>query len=427
MPRTAPSGRTSRDMPFFDGASRADDLTPLAIRRAFTSAEGGFPAHQVSVMRRLIEGDAKATSLFAKRNAAVASKPTVFQPGDPSANAVRGARIYEIAMRRLQLREALGHLLLGVPYGYSAAEIEWGTLSEGGRTWIVPVDLILPLPDRFRIGVAGMRNEDGSQVRLDELRIYSDISRSAGDELAAAKWIVFRFGTEMLARSGLGRTAAPLMMGKRFGFRDWVVLSERFGIPMPIASYKENCEEWAKDVCRLMIENLGSDGGAVVPDGIELKIESGVNVDKALQAPLIEYCNRELSTLVNGSTDATDSTEGGSYARASIHGDVRFESVQDDASRLHGALDSMLATPFALFNDISSPPKMRQQIARDFSPKMLFDLAAKAKNELGVEVSKQQLYEESGLRPPIDDADKAPGAPILPQASAPGKGDNAPD
>lgn len=419
MPSAAPSGRTSRDLPFFDGMSRVDAITPQGIRNAFAQAEAGYPGAQVATLRKLIEGDAKARSLFEKRNAAVSSKPTVFQPGiGGGASAARGARIFEIALRKLQLREALGHLLQAVPYGWSAAEIEWGTMREGGRTWVVPVDLILPSPDRFRVGVAGMIDRNGKAVRLDELRIYTDLARPSGDDLDAAKWVVLRFGTEMLARAGLGRTAAPLMMGKRFGFRDWLILSERFGIPMPIATYSRDVEDWAKDVARLMIENLGSDGGAVVPDGITLDVKPGIDVNKALQAALISFCNAELSTLVNGSTDATDSTEGGSYARASIHGDVRFESVQDDASRLHGAIDSCLALPFAHFNDIDSPPMMRQQIARDFSPKVLLDLAATAKNELGIDVSQQQIYEETGLRPPINDADKAPGAPVPPAPNA---------
>jgi phage gp29-like protein len=426
FPSSAPSGRTSRDLPFFDGVSRVDIITPSAIRHAFASAERGYPGAQVSVIRKLIEGDAKATSLFSKRNAAVASKPTVFQPGiGGGANAERGARVFELAMRKLRLREALGHLLQAVPYGYGAAEIEWGTMRDGGRTWVVPVDLILTPADRFRIGVDGMHDRDGKQVRLDELRIYTDIARPSGDDLEAAKWIVLRFGTEALARAGQGRTAAPLMMGKRFGFRDWLVLSERFGIPMPIATYAKDVEDWAKDVARLMIENLGSDGGAVVPEGITLDVKPGVDVSEALQAALIEFCNREMSTLVNGSTDATDSTEGGSYARANVHGDVRFESVADDASRLHGAIDSMLATPFAHFNDVYAAPLMRQQIARDFSPTVLVSLAAQMKNELGIDVSKSQLYGDTGLRPPIDEADKAPGAPkpAKPKTASPEKED----
>lgn len=398
-------------MPFFDGASRVDSLTPSAIRQSFMQAENGYPGAQIEVIRRLIEADAHARSLFEKRDAAVASKPSTFLPGDSSTNAANGARIFELACRKLSLRKALGHLLLGTRYGFSAVEIEWGTLIDGGRPWVVPVDLILPLPDRFRIGVAGMTSKTGAQVRLDELRIFTDPARPFGDELEPAKWIVHRYGTEQLARAGLGRTAAALLMGKRFGFRDWLILSERFGIPMPIAKYKEHASDGAKETARLIIQNLGSDGGAVISDDIELDIKSGVDVDKAMQGALIEFVDRQISKLVNGSTDATDSTEGGSYARASIHGDVRFETVSDDASALHDAIDTMLAKPFAAFNGVSAPPRLRQQIARDLSPKMILELADTATNKLGMGVSQQYLYANTGLQPPVNDADKAPGAP----------------
>ncbi len=414
LPPRAPAGRVARDLQFFDHSGLwhpEEGVTPERIRSAFREAERGYPEMQVKLVKGLIEGDAHARSLFEKRAAAVASKPTVYQPGDPSENAARGARVFELAMKKLDLRRTLGHLLQCVPHGYSGVEIEWGVMRVDGRLWVVPVDLILVQPDRFRIGTSGMVNADRSSVRVDELRIFSDFRRPSGDDLEPGKWITLRYGTDVLARAGQGRTAAPYLMGKRYSFRDWLILSERFGIPMPIAKYKESVEEWAKEVCRKIIENLGSDGGAVVPEGIELEITKGVEVDKALQGPLIEFCNREMSKLVNGSTDATDASEGGSYARAAVHGEVRFESVRDDASTLHSAIDLMLATPFAFYNDVSAPPLMRQQIARDFSPQALVTLADSMTNKLGVKVSKQQLFEETGLRPPINDEDATPGAP----------------
>lgn len=414
IPPRAPQGRVSRDLPYFDYGAYwhpEEGVTPERIRHAFRDAERGWPEMQVRLARGLIEGDGKARSLFEKRNAAVSSKPTVFLPGDPSASAAQGARVFELAMRKLNLRRKLGHLLLMVPYGYSGLEIEWGTARVDGRLWVVPVDLIEVMPERFRIGTIGMSDPTGKQVRLDELRIFADIGRPIGDDLEPGKWITMRYSTEQLARAGQIRTAAVYLMGKRYGFRDWLILSERYGIPLPIATYKESVEEWAKEVCVKIIENMGSDGGAVVPEGVTLEVVEGVKADKALQAALIEFCNRELAMLVNGSTDATDSTSGGSYARAAIHGDVRFESVRDDASVVHAAIDLMIATPFAAWNDVSAPPQLRQQIARDFSPQALLALAETATNDLGVPVSKQQIYEETGLRPPIDDKDKAPGMP----------------
>jgi phage gp29-like protein len=415
IPPRPPQGRVSRDLINFDHGAYwhpEEGVTPERIRHAFREAERGWPEMQVRLGRGLIEGDGKTRSLFEKRNAAVSSKPTVFLPGDPSASSANGARVFEQALRKLNLRRKLGHLLLDVPYGYSGLEIEWGTTrADDGKLWVVPVDLIEVMPERFRIGTIGMIGRDGKQVRLDELRIFADIKFYQGDDLEPGKWITLRYGTEELARAGMIRTAAVYLMGKRYGFRDWLILSERYGIPLPIATYKESVEEWAKEVCTQIISNMGSDGGAVVPEGIELEVVEGVKADKALQAALIEFCNRELAMLVNGSTDATDSTSGGSYARAAIHGDVRFESVRDDASALHAAIDQMLATPFAAWNGVAAPPQLRQQIARDFSPQALLALAETATNDLGVKVSMQQIYEETGLRPPIDDKDAAPGMP----------------
>jgi len=415
LPPRAPVGRVARDLPFYDNGAYwhpEEGITPERIRHAFREAERGWPEMQVRLNNGLVEGDGHVRSLFEKRAAAVASKPTVFIPGDPSASAAAGARVYEVAMRRLDLRRSLGHLLLSIRHGYSAFEVEWGTIRVDGRLWVVPVELVLVPVERFRIGAIGMNGRDGKQVRLDEPRIFSDVRFPQGEDLEPGKWVVLRYGTETLARTGQMRTAAPYLMGKRYGFRDWLILSERFGIPLPVVTYKESIEEWAKEVCVKIVESLGSDGGAVVPEGIEVEIVKGMDVDKALQGPLIQFCNSELSKLVNGSTLATDNSGStGSYAQAFVHDEVRFESVRDDASALHAVLDLMLAAPFAAWNDVAAPPQMRQQIARDFSPQALLALAETMTNDLGVPVSKQQLYEETGVRPPINDDDKAAGSP----------------
>lgn len=415
IPPRAPKGRVSRDLPYYDTTAYwhpEEGVTPERIRHAFREAERGWPEMQIRLGKGLIEGDGHARSLFEKRNAAVASKPTVFLPGAPGDNAAQGARVFELAMRKLDLRRTLGHLLLDVPHGASAAEIEWGTIRVDGRLWVVPTEIVLVQLERFRIGAIGMIGRDGKQVRLDELRIVADLKFPQGEDLEPGKWIVLRYGTETIARTGQMRTAAPYLLGKRYGFRDWLILSERFGIPLPIVTYKESIEEWAKEVCVKIVEQLGSDGGAVVPEGITVDVKQGMNVDKALQGPLINFCNSELSKLVNGSTLATDNSGStGSYAQAFVHDEVRFESVRDDATALHAVLDSMLAAPFAAWNDVVAPPQMRQQIARDFSPQALLALAETATNDLGIPVSKQQIYEETGLRPPINDADKAAGMP----------------
>jgi phage gp29-like protein len=413
LPDKAPTGRVSRDLVYYDGATLhpSDGLTPQSIRRAFRLAEQGYPQLQVDLNNDLIEGDAHLRNLFKKLDEAIAGKPYVTQPGEAGDEAARVARAFDFALRRLPMQLAAGHLLTHDRHGYAAVEIEWGILECEGRPWVAPVELVIVPTRRFRIGSAGMV----PAVRLDELRIFNDLARPQGDELEPGKWIVIRCGTDPLARAGLMRTAAPLAMGKRFGFRDWLILSEKYGIPMPIAKYAETASDEAKDVARLIIENLGSDGGAVVPHEIELKIEKGIDVKEALQAALIAFANREMSKLVNGSTLANDNADSGgaSYALGEVHDGVRFEAVQAKASTLHEAIDTQLAAPFCRFNSaICSPPRTRWQVARDYNPEALSKLAVRLKNELGMPVSMAQLYEECGVRPPVDDKDSAPGMPM---------------
>jgi phage gp29-like protein len=274
------------------------------------------------------------------------------------------ARAFDFALRRLPMQLAAGHLLTHDRHGYAAVEIEWGILEFEGRPWVAPVELVI-----LRRG--GFASDRSAWCRRFGSTSSGSSTTSRGHRATSSTWQVDRAPVcDPLARAGLMRTAAPLAMGKRFGFRDWLILSEKYGIPMPIAKYAETASDEAKDVARLIIENLGSDGGAVVPHEIELKIEKGIDVKEALQAALIAFANREMSKLVNGSTLANDNADSGgaSYALGEVHDGVRFEAVQAKASTLHEAIDTQLAAPFSRFRTYRRSFQARSRRASGVSP-----------------------------------------------------------
>ena len=68
------------------------------------------------------------------------------------------------------------------------------------------------------------------------------------------------------------RTAAWYALWKRYGTRDWVVYAEKFGIPLALVKYDPALEDNAKDVALEIVENIGNDGGAAVPNGITVDV-----------------------------------------------------------------------------------------------------------------------------------------------------------
>ncbi|MEO7732853.1 MAG: DUF935 family protein [Kofleriaceae bacterium] len=413
---SAPRGQDARDLLFYDAVNNHPEfgVTPASILGAFRTAEAGDPTQQNDLFDGLVEGDCHLRSLFEKREQAVAGKPRVIQAGDASSEAQLAAEILRIAHEGLPLVDVFEHLLKYNRHGYSACEIDWGIRRIGGRDWIVPT-WYAPVPvRRFRVngGALGLLNGGG----LDELRLITDYRRPLGDQLRTGKWFLLRRSGTSLARAGLMRTGAWPAMGKRYGFRDWVIWMEKFGQPTPIASYSEETDEESKAVAAEIIRSLGETNGAIKPKSIEVEFAEAKRFGDSgsVHQAEIDHCNAEMSKLVNGSTLTNDNkgSGGASYALGSVHDGVRWEAVQYDAERLETAFETDVSAAFVAYNDLRcAPPKLKIQVVRDLDPMTRVQVASKYKNELGGKVSAQQMGQELGFREPSGDGDDLPGMP----------------
>lgn len=411
LPATAPTGQDARDIRGFDTwiDHPGYAVTPQGILAAFREAERGYPQRQCDLFDDLVENDSHLRNLFEQREQAVAGKPYVVQAGGTSQDELFASRIMSEAFCRLPMAQVLQHLLTVNRYGWSACEIDWGIQIIDGRTCILPVWLA-PVPARrFRIATA---NTTGS---VDELRLYADEKRPQGDELQPGKWVTLRRSGAWLSRSGLMRTAAWPAMAKRLGFRDWLVYSQRFGLPLPVATYKAGADPEAIDVATEVVEKIGSDGGAVMPDDIKLDMldaTRGNGENSKTHGGLIAHCNAEMSKLVNGSTLTNDNagSGGASYALGEVHATVRWDNVLFDTEIVQAAVRNQIGVPLMRFNGLAGEaPLLKVQVVRDLDPKQRAEIAALMKNQLGIDVSTSQLRQELGFREPSDDADKAPG------------------
>ncbi len=241
LPFSAPGGAAARDLKWFDSwvEHPATGLTPRRLMEAFRLAEGGFPQRQIDMFTDLVEGDGHARNLFDHRRRIVAKSMPAMNPADSSALNQAAARALSYALGRLQTKAAFEHLLGVNPDGHAGVEMDWGIIEFEAKSWIVPVYLALVPARRFRIGTAGMLPVKGEEdtVRIDELRLYQDYRVPQGNQLKPGKWLTLLRQRSHVARGGLMRTGAALLMGKRYSFRDWLILCERYGLPFPILQY----------------------------------------------------------------------------------------------------------------------------------------------------------------------------------------------
>lgn len=412
LPDTAPLGEQVRDLTLLRGSAEVHPgwaVTPSRIIATFLEAEGGDPRNQNALFDDLIENDGHLRSLFDQRRQAVAGKEWVVQATDGETKSQLAAGVLNRVLADQNLIAVFEHLLGFNKYGYAAAEIVWSVRVIDGRTWVVPSEFIAVQPSRFLL--AG-----------EELRLVTDTNKRPGEALIPGKWITLMRNDATLARAGLMRTGAWYAMGKRYGFRDWMLYSEKFGIPLVLAKYARDSDDASiKQVAAEVVRRAGGDGGAVIPNDIDVEIvEAGRTGDNAAaHGGLIAHCNAELSKLVNGSTlsnDTSGSGGGSSYALGDVHDSVRWDNVTYDATRVQEALRTQVFAAFMRFNSLdAAPPRLAIQVVRDQSPAQRTDIAQKVQS-MGMALSISQLRQELGFREPLDAADTLVAAdPVDPQ------------
>lgn len=429
VPSAPSSARDAHDLYYFDSwiPHPGSSISPGAILAAFREAELGYPRLMVDLLDDLVEGDAHARNLFEHRERVGAKAPCEITAGAGDNESAEAATALNTAWRRLNWKASAEQLMRHHRYGFAGLEMDWDTIDIGGREWIVPTCLIVVPPRRFTIGTQGMvpvkKYPDGSataeandlNVRYDELRLYQDLGYPQGHPLRPGKWLTLRRQTSQVARGGLGRTAALYLMAKRFSFRDWIILSERYGIPWPIAKYKESAPQDLIDLAKQIVANIGNDGGAAIPDELELELKDGATSKEPVQQILGAWCNGELSKLINGSTLRNDSTGSGgaSYGLGNVHDAVAWDEVRADGELLSEALVQQVAMPFMRYNGLRcAPPQISIVVEPDMGPQESVTIGVKLDNELGIKVSKAQIRRVTGFREPLNKEDEAPGMQV---------------
>jgi phage gp29-like protein len=414
LPTIAPVGEDAKHLRSFDAWTLhpGHEVSPRGVVAAFLQAERGQPQMQCALIDDLIEGDCSLRNLFEQREQSVAGKPWTLQGDGADEASATAAKILNVALGRLPMIQVFLHLLGANRYGWGAVEVDWGLEEINGERWIVPIALTNVPARRFRIG------------ENDELRLFADFKRPDGDALRPGKWIVLRRPGQ-LARAGLMRTGAWPAIGKRLGWRDWLIFSQRFGLPLPVASYADGSnasgftsDKEAIDVAEEIVKKIGSDGGAVKPDSIKLEMfdatAKGSDNSKS-HGGLITHCNAEMAKLIAGATLTNDNagSGGASYALGEVHASVRWDNVTFDAAQVQEGMRTQLFAAFMKFNNlVGPPPHIEIQVVRDLSPQTIVEMGVRMVNQLGVDVSKSQLRQVTGFREPSGPDDVCDGLQV---------------
>lgn len=366
--------------------------TPQRLKDIFAEAECGYPQRQVSLFRDLVENDGHLRGLIEGRINAVAGKGWVLQPGDTDTASKEGAHALSEYLATANVHELLWHQLEYNFYGWAHSEIRW----EFKDGFFAPVWF-----DNAQHGRFIFPN--------DKVRLLTRNHLADGEELIPGKWISSRARGSNVARAGLLRTCAWFALFKRYAVRDWVIAAEKFGIPFLLGKYNANLSPEGRATLEEALRNLGSDGQAIVEDLCEIEVIEGAqrSGDGTLHSGLIALCEAQLSKTITGATLTADTGQSGdsSHALGKVHSGVRFDLIQNDAAMMAQVIRRYIGVPFMKFNGFpGKAPILKSQIAQEISQMARVEIQRKL-HEMGLPLSRSQLYEDHAIEPPRNDAD----------------------
>lgn len=252
-----------------------------------------------------------------------------------------------------------------------------------------------------------------------KLRYLQDVGAVAGVDMPPGEWMV-------TAGDGLMETCSVAYMYKHLPLRDWLVYSERHGMPgiRGVTDAKKGTDQWNDMVAA--VNNFAADYAAVMSRSESIE---PINIESKGQLPypkLVERMDRAMASIWRGADLSTMSSGAGQGTGASLQGREADILEEDDADMISEVLNQQV-DPFVIqyvhgddvplaYIKISVPT--RRDVKQDLQ---VDEMLLKAQ----VEMSKADLRERYN-RPAPDSKDELAVPPVDSSVSAGGAGTGVP-
>ena len=331
-------------------------------------------------------------------------------PGDDSRKARRALDLVRDVMARppgpdLDWRDLIWTIGYAIFTGYAVHEVVW----ERDGSTLVPARILDRPAARFTFA-----SEDNA------LRLLTRGQPLRGEAVPPRRFLLSR---HMASHDNPYAVAVfsscfwPYTF-KHSGFRYFVSLCEKYGLPWVIGKYPEGTAEGTADELQQRLSRLVRDVTAVVPQNTEIEItEAAASQSSATpQERLIDVCNRELSKALTSQTLATEIQGQGSRAASETHRGRERAVQQSDREIVSATLNRL----FRWITDLNFGPEVpaprhqfyeESQARKDWAE--LFDTARHY-----LPIGEGEAYERLGLTPPQAGEKLLAGGPGDPPADA---------
>ncbi len=201
---------------------------------------------------------------------------------------------------------------------------------------------------------------------------------------------------------GLLLQCSPYALFKKGDFADWAQFVEIFGQPIRIGKY-DAYDVKTKEQLSAALENAGGSLSIMIPKQADFEIMDGKisNGDGQLQERLWKACNDEMSIIVLGNTETTNNSNGGSNAKAQVHGQQQKEIAKSDMQFVLDYINSpqfiSILKSYGYKVEVGRFVYENELDVNSLSQKIIIDAQIK---ELGIPIDDEYFYETYGIPKP---------------------------
>jgi len=306
-----------------------------------------------------LTGDDRIASVLNARVKGMLGLPFICKPraknrGDEEAKTVSKqiARLWDRMCPRSQVAE---FLQWGIQMGFALAEIIW---KHRGGMWVPTIRTWHPQLVYYR---------------YDERAFYvitmdGPVRVTPGD----GKWILYAPHGEYRGwMHAIVRTCSAPWRYRTYALRDWARHAEKHGFPWVLARVPLNSQEKDKQAFYAALQNLGSEPTLMTPrvdenNAFDIDLKEAAHPAADVFEKLVQRCDVLISCAILGQNLTTE-VQGGSYAAATVHGQVRQDFLEADARTLAQTLKLQLLRPFCIYN-YEKGQKLVPDVAWDTTP-----------------------------------------------------------
>lgn len=277
-------------------------------------------AGDYSLYREVLRDDHVKAALT-QRIQAVIARPWEVKPGGPRAIDRQAADYLAEQLNRLRWDDITTQMLYGVFYGFTVAEVLWG--SDGRRVTLADIRV----RDRRRFGFDG-----AGRLRLKTAQ------NPRGELLPERKFWHFATGADHHdAPYGLGLAHWlywPVWL-KRNGVKFWATFLEKFGTPTAVGQFPPGTP--AEDQAKLLeaLQAIQRAAAIIFPEGMQASLLEATRAGTADHAGFTRAMNEAILLIILGQTATTLGTPG------KLGGDAERMSVREDITKADADLVCM--------------------------------------------------------------------------------------